>query len=190
LELEEIIVQITNLQEQIRLIDSNLKFNITVFLAMLAFFLGLAGWALYLFAKSIVEKGLDNRINLLRKELKERYDKRTEELKSGSIVESGSNNSGCYYIWGNKRREITSKIYLRMESSSKLSGYIVFPAAFAEIHHINLSLMNVKGSTIADYTIIPKNVTTTGLSVEVMGGVSTEFNEKDELFVTAHVVGR
>jgi hypothetical protein len=52
----EIIAKIDSLREQINIIDSNIKFNITIFVAMLALFLGLAGWALSLLVRSLVNK--------------------------------------------------------------------------------------------------------------------------------------
>ena len=69
MEMSEILMEVNNLKEQITLIDSNLKFNITIFLTLLAMFLGVSGWALYLMAKDWFEKGLDRRVVQLRKEI-------------------------------------------------------------------------------------------------------------------------
>lgn len=58
MEMSEILMEINNLKEQITLIDSNLKFNMTIFLTLLAMFLGVSGWALYLTAKNWFDKAI------------------------------------------------------------------------------------------------------------------------------------
>lgn len=73
--IEEIKQQLDFLSEKIDLINANLQFNITTFLAVLALAIAIVGVALVLLVKNIVNKRVE-----------EQLDKKIEEIKK-SIIE-------------------------------------------------------------------------------------------------------
>lgn len=87
---EKIIQQLESLSDQISLIDSNLKFNITVFLGSITLFLAISGWALFLFAQSIVRKGIDKQIKSLKDELVDYINEKTPVLDTITMTVGGT----------------------------------------------------------------------------------------------------
>lgn len=122
LELEEVLVELNNLNERINLVDSNLKFNITIFLGLLTLFLGLAGWALYLFAKNIVDKSVQIQLIKIKQELKQETNSEIKqisgelnELKSNldqRILQLIENNSRIRWAGGSINGQINGQYYI------------------------------------------------------------------------------
>lgn len=81
LELVELVNEISHSSELIELIDSNLKFNITVFLTIMALFIAMVGGVLYWWAKSIVEECMQTKLSIIKKGLEWYLYNETKQIK-------------------------------------------------------------------------------------------------------------
>ena len=77
MEISELAKQINNLTETVKLIDSNVKFNLQVTWSVLAFVVATAGAALYFMVKVMVDKKVEDQL-----------DKRLEALKDMVKIET------------------------------------------------------------------------------------------------------
>lgn len=120
--LEEITMEINSLKQLITVIDDNLKFNISVFIALLALFIAAAGWALSQRAKSIIEKSVQTKLSEMKEELRGDITSETKqikdelfELKGGldqHILSLVENNAKIRWASGSLNSEGTDQFYV------------------------------------------------------------------------------
>lgn len=80
--LDTIGVQIGNMEDSLSLIDSTVKFHLTIQWAALAFVITAAGGALYLMARHWFQKGLDKRMQSVKSELLKDLNEKIPKVKS------------------------------------------------------------------------------------------------------------
>lgn len=88
--LDTIGVQIGNIENSLSLIDSTVKFHLTVQWAVLAFVITAAGGALYIMARYWFEKGLEKRVLEVKNELLEDVEKKIPKVESITFTVGGT----------------------------------------------------------------------------------------------------
>lgn len=185
MDLKELIMEVSNLEDRIDLIDSNLKFNITIFLGLLTLFVAMAGWALYLFAKSIVGKGLERRISTLREELNNNYETKISQLENVSISSYGENSNGQYVRYNNGIQICTLKTTLFFNSKESLSNVVVFPAAFEMVENLQATILGDK-----NLNVLCEDLTITYAKVKAESNNYISFSAEDTIDVFILVTGK
>lgn len=119
--MEETIVELKNLREQILIIDGNIKFNINVFLGLLSLFLASAGWGLSLFAKSIVEKGMNTKSIEIKREVRQELTGELHKKIQVRVLEIP--DGGTIYLPYDLQTEGRPSIFKRSHSEEK--SYVI-----------------------------------------------------------------
>lgn len=88
--LDTIGVQIGNMEDSLSLIDSTVKFHLTIQWAVLAFVITAAGGALYIMARHWFEKGLEKRVKLIKEEILEEVEKKIPKVVSITFTVGGT----------------------------------------------------------------------------------------------------
>lgn len=88
--LDTIGVQIGNMEDSLSLIDNTVKFHLTIQWAVLAFVITAAGGALYIMARHWFEKGLDKRVQVMKKELLEDVEKKIPKVNAITFTVGGT----------------------------------------------------------------------------------------------------
>ncbi len=159
--------EIGNLGERIDLIDSNLKFNITVFLSLMTIFLAISGWALYIWARSIVEKSTQDKLLQIKEELVKEVTYEIDPIKNEVFELRGQLDQRILQIV-----EDNSKIKWASGSVYNDGSEIIYIGSLAGKIDWDSPITNIKVTTGPNKDVIPFDILDKGennFTLKLMG---------------------
>ncbi|KOS68381.1 hypothetical protein AEA09_07305 [Lysinibacillus contaminans] len=155
--LDTIGVQISKIEDSLSLIDSTVKFHLTIQWAVLAFVITAAGGALYVMARHWFEKGLEIRLEkrmlMIKKELLEDFEKKIPKVKSLTFTIGGTvhGNNAVRVQVENNNADVNSQVFIQSNGN-----------------HGDLEVYKIKNTS--DYIVINKKPYFLSFNVLIVNG--------------------
>lgn len=152
--LDTIGVQIGNLEDSLTLIDSTVKFHLTIQWAVLAFVITAAGGALYIMARHWFEKGLDKRVQVMKKELLNVVEKKIPKIESITFTVGGTvhGKNAVRVQVVNNNADVNSQVFIQSKSNHgdlevyKIQNTMDYIVINRKPHFLSFDVLIVNGS--------------------------------------------